>query len=88
MLTSQLPSPETIARYSRITPPNKIEVARATSSAYDHSRYLDRKERNKSQGLNACGKPLKSKTRRTWPELKGLIGKEYKRAYSKISGQK
>jgi hypothetical protein len=81
----QLPSPETIARYSRITHPNKIEVARATNSAYDHARYLDRKERNKAKGLGAGGKPLKSKTRHTWPELKGLIGKEYKRAYNQLN---
>ena len=88
MLTSRLPSAETIARYSRIAPPNKVEVARATNSAYDHARYLDRKARNKAKGLGAGGKPLVTKTRHTWPELKGLIGKAYKRAYNKISGQK
>ena len=85
MLTSRLPSAETIARYSRIAPPNKVEVARATNSAYDHARYLDRKARNKAKGLGAGGKPLVTKTRHTWPELKGLIGKEYKQAYDKLN---
>lgn len=33
------------------------------------------------QGLAYNGKPRKHKS---WPELKGLIGKEYKRAYDRL----